>query len=301
VWNQFYVDLGGGSNDAVFLAGTERSGTTWVADSINCGKNYRFMFEPFWAQKVPACSAIAPQEYLRPDDRSVEKVAAATTIISGQVRNRWVDGYHRTFVARKRLIKDVRSNLYLKWLSDLFPDMPVMLLIRHPCAVAKSQIERKHGFATTEKTFLSQPKLVEDYLEPFVSEIRQDHSPFEDRIFRWCIQNYVPLKQFRMGEIYVAFYESLCVDPEVEYRSILDYLNVPHNRDIRSAASKPSPMSQPDSAVHTGASLVDSWRESVSSSDASAALDILKLFGLDRLYGESSMPSVHALDHIMRP
>lgn len=300
LWNQLYLDLGNGPADAVFLAGTERSGTTWVADTINYDGSYRFMFEPFWGQKVPASSVIGPQEYIRPCDRSADKVAAATRIISGKIRNAWVDGLHRAFFARRRLLKDVRSNLYLKWLKSLFPDMPMILLIRHPCAVAKSQIERKHGFAPTEKTFLSQPDLVEDYLGPFADDIRQSRSPFEDRIFRWCIQNFVPLKQFRNDELHVVFYERLCVDPAAEYQSIMNYLNVPFDNRIVMASSSPSPMSQQESAVNTGASLVDSWRNSVSSADASAAVDILRLFGLDSMYGESSMPSEDAISQVMR-
>jgi hypothetical protein len=33
---------------------------------------------------------------------------------------------------------------------------------------------------------------------------------------RWCIENYVPLKQFKRGEIHLAFYESFCERPESE-------------------------------------------------------------------------------------
>ena len=299
VWNQLYVDVGGGPNDAVFLAGTERSGTTWVAEAINYAQDYRLMFEPFWAQHVPASEPIAPQEYIRPDDRPADKIGAATRILAGQVRNRWVDRFHRSFIARQRLIKDVRANLFLKWLKNLFPQLPVVLLIRHPCAVAKSQIERKHGFATTEHTFLTQPALVEDHLEPFVADIRHDHSPFADRIFRWCIQNYVPLKQFSKNEIHVVFYENLCTDADGEFRRLFEYLNRPFQDDVLSAAARPSPMSQTTSAVNTTADLIDSWRDAVSSTDVSEAADIMRLFGLDRVYGPRSVPSGDALAQVM--
>lgn len=299
LWNQCYVDVGGGPADAVFLAGTERSGTTWVAESVNYASDYRFMFEPFWPQQVPASSPITPQEYIRPGDRSPAREQAASTILSGNIRNRWVDRYHRNVIARKRLIKDVRSNLYLKWLNQLFPKMPIILLMRHPCAVAKSQIERKHGFASTEKTFLSQPDLIDDFLQPFVADIRHEHSPFEDRIFRWCIQNYVPLKQFGRGEIHVVFYENLCVNAEAEFSRLLDYLHRPFEADLLTAAARPSPMSQQDSAVNTAADMIDSWRDAVSPANVSAAGDIMKLFGLDGLYGAASMPSAEALSQFM--
>jgi hypothetical protein len=141
---------------------------------------------------------------------------------------------------------------------------------------------------------------MEDYLEPFADDIRQSRSPFEDRIFRWCIQNFVPLRQFRKDELHVVFYERLCVDPASEYQSIMKYLNAPFDDRVVMAASAPSPMSQQGSAVKTGSSLVDSWRKSVSPADAESAIDILRLFGLDSMYDESSMPKEDAIDQVMR-
>ena len=42
-----YVDLGKGDHrDAVFLAGSGRSGTTWLSEVINYKGGYRYVFEP---------------------------------------------------------------------------------------------------------------------------------------------------------------------------------------------------------------------------------------------------------------
>ena len=57
---------------------------------------------------------------------------------------------------------------------------------------------------------------MEDFLNPFKEEIEKAQTRFEKFILRWCIQNYVPLKQFKRGEIHLAFYEDFCEKPKSE-------------------------------------------------------------------------------------
>jgi hypothetical protein len=45
---------------------------------------------------------------------------------------------------------------------------------------------------------------------------------------RWCIENYVPLKQFKRGEIHLAFCESFCEKPESE---LAIFAHLPYNRN----------------------------------------------------------------------
>lgn len=293
-----FLDRGGDHRDTFFVAGTERSGTTWLADLINSRKQFRLIFEPFWANRVPECKSFSAQQYLRPDNSSPEFLDSARKILSGSLRNLWFDKYHRAFVSKKRIVKDVRANLLLGWLAAHFTDMPIVLIVRHPCAVASSQKQARHRFGNLKDHFLNQSKLIEDYLEPFLGMVENLSTPFEERVFRWCIQTFVPLKQFNIDQIHVVFYEELCARPEEALEPLFRYLELPFDFTELDLLV-PSPVSRSDSAVVTGESLVDKWRDFVTSAEISSAMKILQSFGLDTIYSDSSMPASHRLKDFM--
>jgi hypothetical protein len=294
-----YLDLQPDYRSSIFLAGTERSGTTWISDIINYKGEYRYLFEPFWPHKVALCSQFRPQQYLRPEDENPYFLQTAEQILSGKIRNLWVDKYHRTFIARQRLIKDVRANLFLKWLHTHFPQMPIALIMRHPCAVVRSQLREKWQ-PNLKRDFLAQNDLVADFLQPVEKEIEEVTSKFDAHLFRWCVQNYVPLRQFQKGEIHLAFYENFCVDPETEISRLFGYLDKPYSPEALSGLSTPSPVTQPGSPIMTGGDLIDSWRKHISPEQVKRAVEIMSLFGLDQIYGEESLPNPQGADEFWR-
>ncbi len=286
-----FIDTNDDWSRTIFLAGAERSGTTWLSELINYKRDYRYLFEPFWGQRVPESQVFRWQQYLRPEEDNPEMIRAATAILSGRVRNAWVDKYHRRFVASQRLVKDIRTNLMLKWLHVHFPEMPLVLLMRHPAAVTESLMRRKIRWGLNiERDFLDQPLLVQDFLLPVVDEIKRAESDFERFIFRWCIQNYVPLRQFRPGEIHILFYEDLCVEPERELSRLFAYLDKPYDRQVFDRLDVPSPVSNRRSAIRSGDDLVRKWMKNTTDAERQRMVEILALFGLDALYDGSAMP-----------
>jgi hypothetical protein len=281
-----HADLGRDHRNAVFLAGSARSGTTWVSDMINYRNEYRFVFEPFHPGKVRACKNFRRKQYLRPDDRREEYLGSAKTILTGDLRNFWTDRFNRRLVARRRLIKDIRANLLLGWMRANFPGMPMILLLRHPCAVAASRIAL--GWRDNLSETMEQEDLVEDFLLPVEAEIRAARYAFERHVFSWCIENYVPLKQFGPGELQLSFYERFLAHPEVEIPRLFDFLGEEVDARVYSRAIRPGAEEAP----------VDTWCRRVSSSQLQRTVEILALFGLDRIYGEGTMPDpsgAHAL------
>ena len=293
IW-PLYIDSHSDYRKTVFLGGTERSGSTWVSDLINYNNDYRYIFEPFWPLKVPECKGFKSHQYIRPNNCDSYFLRTTSEILSGRVRNPWTDQYHRKFFASKRLIKDIRANLFLKWLKLNFPEMPIVFLIRHPCAVAKSFLRRKRDYSFL-KPFLDQRDLINDYLKPFLSEIEQIESDLEAIIFSWCIQNYVPLMQFNKDEIHIIFYEMLCEYPGVEIDNLFSFLGKSYDKKIFKNFRKPSPQSFQESAVVSGDNLVNSWQKYFTNSDVKKCIKILKLFGFDSIYNDNPMPNVNGL------
>ena len=263
---------------------------------INHRNAFRFVFEPFHPGKVGICKNFRRKQYLRPDDRREEYLGPAKTILTGGLRSFWTDRFNEKLVARRRLIKDIRANLLLGWMRANFPGMPIVLLLRHPCAVVASQLAL--GWKDILSETMEQEELVEDFLVPMEAEIRAARGGFERHLFTWCIENYVPLKQFGPGEIHLCFYENLLTRPEHELPRLFSFLGEGFDERVYDKLKRPSPLSR---EVEVAA--VDAWRRSVTGRQLERAVEILGLFGLDRVYGEAPMPDpsgAHALMGVVR-
>ena len=284
VLGALHADLGRGDHtSSVLLAGSGRSGTTWVSAVINHRNAYRLVFEPFHPGRVRIMQNFRRKQYLRPGDRREEYLGPARAALTGELRSLWTDRFNKRLLARRRLIKDIRANLLLGWIHENFPGMPMILLLRHPCAVVASQLALGWGDVLAET--MEQEELVEDFLLPVEAEIRAARDPFERRLFSWCIENYVPLRQFAPGEIHLAFYEEFLVRPEHELRRLFSFLGEDFDSRAYPVLERPSPLSR-----NPGTHPVDGWRRSVTGRQLGRAVEILGLFDLDRLYGEGTMP-----------
>jgi hypothetical protein len=321
----FFLDLGGDHRDTVLVAGSGRSGTTWLSTLINHDNEHRFIFEPFHPEKVAACEPFHRKQYLRPEDDRAIYLEAAEKILSGKLRSRWADRFNRKPVARRRLVKDIRTSLLLGWMRRHFSGMPIVFILRHPCAVADSRL--RLGWRDSLEEVMSQKQLVEDHLAPFEAEILAAEDPFERSVFLWCIENYVPLRQPGAEKLHVVFYEHLVSDPEKELSPLLGlpegkrpegeepnsaipsrqtppYKGRPPSHPLSEGAD-PSPERIPPKGIppkrlrgsegarsptEPDAARAFGWTERVGEGRRKRAAEITRLFGLDLIYGEGPMP-----------
>jgi hypothetical protein len=240
------------------VAGTGRSGTTWVEQIINCRQEFRVVFEPFWPLRVPFCSMFPETTYLRTDEPAADHYRAARTVLSGRFRNSWTDQFNHRRIYWKRLIKDVRANLFLHWLHRRFATLPIIFVLRHPCAVVVSQ--ERVFWRPSAVEFLEKPTLVRDYLGPFVELIQSAEDEFDRKVIAWCIRNFVPLQQFRRDEMLVVFYEDLVTHSEREIRRLFDFLRLAMTREALDQWKRPSPLIRADGAIVTGEDPINAWR-----------------------------------------
>ena len=290
---QFFFDVGD-YRKTVILAGTGRSGTTWIEEVINGRNDYRIMFEPFHSKYVDLLSGWSYRQYLRSDDRRDKFLIPADRILSGRIRNQWIDKDNQKFFARKRLIKDVRIHLLLHWIKHNFPEIPIILLLRHPCAVTNSKLQLKWDTHLDE--FLRQDELMDDFLNPFRKDLENAENTFDKHIFMWCVENYIPLKQFNEGEILVIFYEDFCKYPQNEIEKVTRFVGNTFTPEMLDKAAKPSAQSRKDSAINSKADLVSSWRKGISDEQIKRAVEILSLFGLQKIYNEGDLPLLNGTD-----
>ena len=287
--SRLVFDRGGGPEDSLFLAATGRSGSTWISELINCKNEYRYIFEPLFPRMTPICSHFNRRQYLRPENSDPAFLEPVRAILSGKIRSRWTNTGNKRFICSKRLIKAIRANLMLRWLQTHFPEVPIILLLRHPCAVANSRL--KLGRRVVLDLVVTQEELIEDYLEPFKKEIREAKTDFEKHVFEWCIENYVAFKQVLDNDkFHLTFYESFCVNPEEAAKQLFSFLGKEVDAEVIRALKRPSRQSKPHSSIISGDSLVESWRKHITEEQTRRAVEILGMFGLDKLYSEESMP-----------
>lgn len=283
-----HLDLGKDHRDSVLVAGSGRGGTSWLAEAVSAAGGYRYVFEPFHPGKVRAARPFGYRRYLRPHEQRLDLLEPAGRILGGRVRGPWTGRFRRGFVHRRRLIKDIRANLFLAWLAQNFPGMPVVFVLRHPCAVAHSKT--KLGWRSRLEEFLGQPDLVEDFLAPVAEQMRAARTEFERHVFAWCVENRVPLAQLRRGQAHIVFYERLCESPEEELAKLFGYLDSGGVDRALRALRKPSSLSRAGSEILSGGSPSRGWVREVSEAEIRRAVEILALFGLDGIYGESPEP-----------
>jgi hypothetical protein len=291
--------------NTILLAAVGRSGTTWVSDIINFKNEYRRLREPFHPYKVPKVRHFLYHQYLRTNNQDKKFIRPVKAILSGRVRNSWVDAENTKLFSNERIVKDIRANLMLYWIHHNFPEIPIVILLRHPCAVANSWIKlgwgkELGGKRTDVEVCLSQPDLIEDHLNPFIKEFDKIDDPFEKHILLWCILYYVPLRQFRSNQIHLAFYEHFCKHPENEIKRLFGFLNKYYDEKIIEQVKKPSAVTRKGSAIMQGSSLIDSWRKDVTEYQIERAINILSIFRLDRIYSNHSMPNIQNAHEIMR-
>ncbi len=289
----------GGADATTFIAGMGRSGTTWIADVVNYDHSHRVLFEPFLPGQVKEARPFKYIHYLPPHDADPARIHAAETILSGKVRHPWVDRENRRFLYGRRIVKDIRCNLMLGWLKAIRPAMPIILVMRHPLAVAASWMQlgwgkTVDGVGDDFSIITSQTELLADF--PEIDRIRRridPHDALEKIIFEWCVFHWVPFRQFRSDEVLLVVYENLILTPEDAARNLFCGLKRPVDYDhLRSALRTQSGTDflkrGPSSAQ---VSRLTDWKNVVRPQQVGHAKDILAMFGLDGLYDHDGHPT----------
>jgi hypothetical protein len=252
------------------------------------------MFEPFNPRMVGAYSQFQYFQYMRPDNPDEALRGYCRRILTGAIRDAWIDREVDVLRQRYRVIKDIRANLMLRWLHRQFPEVPMLLLVRHPCAVVASRM--KLGWATDSDivSFTSQPDLVQDFLADRMRAIETANTEEAKHAVIWCVSNLVPLVQFAGTGLMVVHYEDLCTRPHAEFSRIFAQLGIDYHDSVFDDLAAPSMTSRAGSEIVTGGDRLADWSKVLSAGQVRNVLEVVDRFGLSYLYGESAVPGSRA-------
>jgi hypothetical protein len=281
--NAVFVDLNRDYRKSILIASSGRSGSTWLVDIVNYANEYRIVFEPLRRDRSALAAGIPFGLYLEPHHRATPPGAAISAILAGRSWTGWSNQQNRKHVAARRIVKEIRATNLTPWIRVHFPELPIVYLLRHPIAVARSWT--RLGWPDFLSEFIRQEALMRR-LEPFrpmIDEILAAGGTLERHVLRWCLENYIPLRDLGPTDTHVVFYEHLTAQPEAEVRRLFGYIRRPFDPRALGSLETPSALAYPDSPLPP-----------LPRGEGARALEIVAAFGLDRVYGPDPPPLLPA-------
>jgi len=280
---QAFVDVAG--SDVVFVAGSGRSGTSWLANVCNVNNDFRYLFEPLNPSNL---SADTPVSWALALDAESSVMDA---ILTGKVSNQWVNSRNRRFFAQRRLIKEIRSNLMLPWISKHYPKTKIVMILRNPLAVAasrKSLAQRddhsKWVWLPSLDQLLNEPIIKASLTDELYGALsaQVDQGIVMETVADWCINNLLMFDEPEQQNWHIVYYENLVNDGARVATRLLEYLGVNVTQSLEKALSKKSETSR--------SSLVSQWEGVLTSDEIESATQLLNLFGVNRVYTNDWQP-----------
>jgi hypothetical protein len=303
-----YLDLAGETSRSVMIFSSQRSGSTLLGEILVSARRQRLIFEPLRGEAVGVSRGIRRGQFVDPGDDNPEIDQVLRQILSGHVRNLWSDRDNTSRLPRGRVIKDCFGTNLSPYVARHFPEVPLILLLRHPVATAHSVASL--GWPDDLDVLTGQEQLMSEVFSKQRTLIERiaatERNTVPALVLRWCMENFLPLTMLPAETTCVVLYEDLVENPHTELTRIARFLRErspalwSHWSPDVSLLARPSATawrdghSSPDSNQR-----VRGWQQAVSDEDKRRSLQIVQEFGLDWLYAENVEPLLPA-DEVLR-
>ena len=266
-----HLDVLGDEARALWVCSWQRSGSTLLAQVLASGRGTRLLYEPANVPGTLFTGEAAAQVPLPtgpgPELRAIERA------LRGRAHGAWVDQLASGHAFSRRVVKDVRAVGLLELVAARHPTTPIVLLVRHPLAVARSVVEL--GWTP--------PGMGDD--EALLFEVR-----------RWASLHAAALAAPAVERALVVTYEHLVLDADATLDGVLAYAGS-HHPTWRAAAvdratlAAPSATSFRRAGAREGRAWVGSF-DGIAPRVLAEANDVLRGAGLGELYGPQPEPLV---------
>jgi hypothetical protein len=228
----------------IVVAGTARSGTTWVGQMFAALPRTAVVFEPLIG---PAARAHGVGWHTVEGTRveAPNEVDFVRRALGARDRNRWTmrdNSTWQTVAARTWIFKEVRVNRILPWMVDRFGLSRAVVVVRDPIAVVASQITMADGDPVEAwlggPRSSAPPSLVSSY--PWLADVEVDPAnPVAQLALHWALDQLVPLTR-PDPRIHVFDYDALRTDPRGHIAPLLTAWGFAVPSDLEVVATRPS-------------------------------------------------------------
>jgi hypothetical protein len=294
-----FLDRDRDPRHTLLIAGSARSGSTWLAEIVAEALHGRLIFEPLRRDDATLARTVGFGHYTDPDAGEPDVADALARVLTGRLRSQWSDQYNAVRFPKRRVVKEIRANNLLPWIARHYPQTPIVYLLRHPLPSASSLVDL--GWPTRLDQFLAQDHLMQGPLAPFraiIGDVVADGDPFLEFVLRWCLENIVPITMLARHQAHVVFYEQLVDAPQAEIDRLAGYLRrfgpgawaLTH--EPIDAVTRPSHTNYRGTDLTMAGSGHRDHSPDVSPVTVARAREIVAGFGLDRVYGVPTHPLV---------
>ncbi len=267
----------------VLLAGVGRSGTTWIGDVLAHVLHARILFEPdltdanglllkgqpiagHWHERPSALWQTTLFEAHRQDVHHM---------LFGNLHGGWVNQDAKSGIYHRRLVKSVRSSLYVGHIARTWPEMKILYLVRSPQPVIESMLAKiSDGWhfdwsADDIRHLLDHHPILANRIKPAWEPV----SLIDRLALRYCIETHVALTELEHCQnAMVIRYEQLA--RQTDWPAVGEFLQ-DQGWDQAPAADV---LQRPS---HTGSRLADD-SHGLSASQVARLQNCVAAFGLDR-------------------
>jgi len=311
-----------------FIAGSGRSGTTWVLDTLAEANNARAIFEPLHPSIAPEG---VPYSYLDATDKREGLVDYFGEVHLKKYKSMWCDYrllQEELWVPRNELLhysswirvknrwkellknqkrfkpyrnqptkitKIIRGNLMLGWLREEL-NADVAFVVRHPCAVYHSRLGGS-GWDPYKflEFYISEPQRAKNaYINTHLEYLTSDLSHCEAQAAVWCIENVQPIKMAAALGYNVFHYEDLVENGPVYWPLLSSALGLEFTPST-DVTTQPSQMA---SSAWRGAKITKSnyqrWVGQISVEDMRQIQGVLDTLGCDFYNVDTPSPCARA-------
>lgn len=313
------VTTQGQIRDTILIFGPPRGGTTWIMEILETLPKYKSIFEPLHPYWFPETQRIFYREkglshrpYIPPFQYRQDAMEYFTRVFTGKVYSkhpvfpltpRYI---HDRIFSDKVIVKFIRGNRLLPWITAHFEVKGTYLVLRHPCAVIAS-IKNAWGlssdFSRQKKSLLEGVLKIREIRENIylVKKLKNLNTAIELSAASWAIDTYIALSHLRYhpDNGHIIVYEALVTNFEEEVKRMFDHIDTNIPEEVFSLYHRPSRTTTDNSYLGTSRQLLK-WKKKLSKPQIKAILQVAHWFGLD-FYTEDPEPDYDALKNWKPP
>ena len=280
----------------LLIVGEGRSGTSWIGQTLGQASNAIYYREPCHPNKMGWGEEIAWSTYLKPGEIDHYFTPSLDAAFKGLITRgqqwSWSKYLRRITPGYKVVIKEVAAFMSLEWIVERYhPD--VLVVIRHPCAVALSN-KNRNAFVSEQQRIerlLENQLLVDEHLDlKTISVLKQVTTPLEVYAASWAVKNKIFVNAMnRHPQWQVISYEQLCQSPMKTFRSIFERYQLDWNEDVRQfiAQTTTNEVVDPFAISRVTEQQIDKWKTAMTKAEVAEVKNIVEPFELPFYNSES--------------
>lgn len=281
-------------SNTVSLFGSRRGGTTWLQELLSSGPETCPIFEPTLYEFSFRNRGRGFEPAIPAGGSAPSLEAGLRRIMVGHRITPWSS--HLATVgqflsAEHFVVKHLNLSLSIEWFVETFPESPVIIAVRHPCAVVQSMLRVEWGDSSFDAVFADRsPEQTRRMLELLDGQT----SLAAAFAAQWAVEVGALLHGTDPDHAHLVAYEAAVADPVGVVGPLMEAVGLPRPADLQRRSARPSQTASADSVTHRSGDPVTAWVDRLSAADRDEVLEVVRRSGLEG-YGADPRPDLEAL------